>query len=35
MSIGHRLLVEHPEGKKPLGNLGVVGAIILKYISKN
>ena len=30
----YRVLVGKPEGKKPLGNTGVGGRIILKWISR-
>jgi hypothetical protein len=32
--VAYRILVERPEGRRPLGRLGVDGEIILKWIFK-
>jgi len=32
--VAYRVLVGKPEGKRPLGNLGVDGCIILVWISR-
>jgi len=34
-SAAHRVSVQKPEGKRPLGNLSVHGRIILKWVYKS